>query len=306
VTVRKAVRCLAQAGWLSVLALPGCKPAVLDPRGPVGAQDAQILIDSLVIMLVIIVPTLVAAASFAFWFRASNTRARFRPDFVHSGRIELLVWSIPLLVITLLGGVVWIGSHRLDPKQSLPGTPLVIQGVALDWKWLFIYPDQHIAAVNQISIPVGRPIRFSLTSASVMNAFFIARLGSMIYTMNGMATTLNLQAAQPGQYLGISSHFSGDGFSDMHFTVDAVPQDKFDAWVAGARGGGKVLDAAAYNALARQSEHVPAYSFGNVSPGLFQAIVLQKLPPGPGPAENPGGRPSKPPGSEAVSRRADR
>src|SRR6266850_772316 len=210
----------ARAGRCAVVMTPifltACQPAVLDPQGSIGIAEKTILIDSLAIMLAIVVPTIAATLGFAWWFRASNRRATYLPDWAYSGRIELVVWAIPLLVIILLGGVAWIGSHELDPAKPLASNtpPLEIQGVSLDWKWLFIYPDQRVASVNQLVVPAGVPLHFSLTSASVMNAFFIPRLGSMIYTMNGMTTQLNLQADAPSTFRGQSSHFSGDGFSD--------------------------------------------------------------------------------------------
>ena len=216
------------------LAASACSNAsFMRPAGPVAEQNRLILFDSVGIMLCIVVPTIIATLVFAWWFRAGNSRARYRPDFVYSGRIEMVVWSIPILTIMFLGGVIWIGSHDLDPARPLPSRepPLEVQVVSLDWKWLFIYPAQGIASVNRAVIPVGRPVHFSLTSASVMNSFFVPRLGSQIYTMNGMRTQLNLQANAPGSYFGTSAHFSGDGFSDMQFTVDAVP-------AAGIRGMG--------------------------------------------------------------------
>ena len=196
-------------------------------------------------MLAIVLPTIAATLAFAWWFRASNMRARYLPDWAYSGRIELIVWGIPCMVIMLLGGVAWIGSHDLDPAKPLASNtpPLEVQGVSLDWKWLFIYPDQGVASVNQLVVPAGVPIHFSLTSASVMNAFFIPQLGSMIYTMNGMTTQLNLQADAPGTFRGLSSHFSGDGFSDMHFDVRALPAEQFAAWIAATRSTGPTLDA---------------------------------------------------------------
>ena len=185
---------------VAVSLLGGCDRGVLDPQGPVGTADKAILIDSVAIMLAIVVPTIIATLAFAWWFRASNTRATYRPEFVYSGRIELIVWSIPLLVIMLLGGVIWIGSRELDPATPLASdtAPLEIQAVSLDWKWLFIYPKQRMASVNELVVPAGVPIHFSLTSASVMSAFFVPQLGSMIYTMNGMTTQLNLRADAPG------------------------------------------------------------------------------------------------------------
>jgi cytochrome o ubiquinol oxidase subunit 2 len=270
---------------LAPIVLTACQPAVLDPQGVVGMADKTILIDSVAIMLAIVVPTVAATFAFAWWFRASNTKAVYLPNFDYSGRLELIVWAIPLLVIMLLGGVAWIGSHDLDPAKPLASDtpPLDVQGVSLDWKWLFIYPDQHIASVNQLVVPVGVPIHFSLTSASVMNAFFIPQLGSMIYTMNGMRTQLNLRADVQGTFRGLSSHYSGDGFSDMHFDVQAVPAPQFATWVDAAQKAGQALDAGSYTALARQSVNTRPFTFRAVDPDLFQDIVTQKLPPGPGP-----------------------
>jgi cytochrome o ubiquinol oxidase subunit 2 len=267
------------------IVLTACQAAVLDPKGVVGIAEKTILIDSLAIMLAIVVPTIAATFAFAWWFRASNTRATYLPDWEYSGRIELIVWSIPLLVIMLLGGVAWIGSHDLDPAKPLISNtpPLEVQAVALDWKWLFIYPNQRVASVNQLVVPAGTPIHFSLTSASVMNAFFVPQLGSMIYTMNGMTTQLNLRADVPGTFRGLSSHYSGDGFSDMHFDVQAVPAERFAAWIDATRSSGPSLDAESYAALARQSVNTTPFTFRAADPDLFQQIVTQQLPPGPGP-----------------------
>jgi cytochrome o ubiquinol oxidase subunit 2 len=278
-------RQLASGLPLMALALAGCQPAVLQPEGAVGAAERTILIDSMAIMLAIVVPTIIAIFAFAWWFRADNPRARRSPGFVYSGKIELIVWSIPLLVIMLLGGVAWIGAHDLDPYRALDGKqkPLDVQVVSLDWKWLFIYPDQHVASVNDLVIPAGVPVHFWLTSASVMNAFFIPQLGGMIYTMNGMTTQLHLIAAHPGTYLGRSSHYSGDGFSGMKFAVHAVPPDQFAAWLASTQGHGPTLDPAGYLKLARQSQNVAPFTFGNVDQSVFRQIATQKLPPGPGP-----------------------
>jgi cytochrome o ubiquinol oxidase subunit 2 len=282
---------------MASIVLSACHPAVLDPQGPIGLAEKTILIDSLAIMLAIVIPTLAAVLAIAWWFRASNTKARHLPDWAYSGRIELIVWAIPLLVIILLGGVAWISSHDLDPAEPLASNtpPLKVQVVSLDWKWLFIYPSQGIASVNELVVPVGVPIQFSLTSASVMNAFFIPQLGSMIYTMNGMTTQLNLRADAPGTFRGLSSHYSGDGFSDMHFNVQAVPADRFAVWVAATRNAGPTLDPASYVALTRQSINTHPFTFGGADSDLFQKIVTQKLPPGPGPRIGQSGPTPSPP-----------
>jgi len=264
---------------------------ILDPQGPIGSGDRQIMVNALAIMLVIVVPTIIAALVFAWWFRDANPRARRRPEWVYSGRIELVVWSIPLLTIAFLGGVTWIGSHRLDPFRPIdsPVKPLEIQVVSLDWKWLFIYPKQGIASVNDLVVPAGVPLHFSLTSGSVMNGFFAPQLGSMVATMNGMATQLHLQADRPGDYYGESTQFSGDGFSGMNFTVHAVASDRFDQWLAQAQRSGPVLDRAVYEALAQQGGEVRPFTYRAADPGLFDAVVTQRIPPGPGPRTGHGG-----------------
>src|SRR5713226_7287468 len=172
---------------------------ILDPQGPIGAADKTILIDSIAIMLAIVLPTIAAIFAFAFWFRQSNCRAVYHPDWAHSGRIELVVWSIPALTVILLGGVAWIGSHQLDPAAPMQGTgsPIRVQVVSLDWKWLFIYPEQGVASVNQLTIPVDTPVTFELTSSGVMNSFWVPQLGGQIYAMAGMTTHLHLQADYP-------------------------------------------------------------------------------------------------------------
>ncbi len=258
---------------------------IFDPQGPIGAADKTILIDSVAIMLAIVVPTIVAIFAFAFWFRASNTRAHYRPDWEYSGRIELVIWSIPTLTVILLGGVAWIGSHQLDPATPVAGTgsPVKIQVVSLDWKWLFIYPDQRVATVNTLTVPAGAPLHFELTSGSVMNVFFIPQLGSMIYTMNGMVTRLELRADEEGDLQGLSAHFSGDGFPNMLFDVHVVPPLSFSDWVTKTASSGQVLNADSYKKLARQTVESTKPSYRLDDPLLFHDIATQMIPPGPGP-----------------------
>jgi cytochrome o ubiquinol oxidase subunit 2 len=276
---------------LSTLALGGCAQNILRPQGPVGAANSIILLDAVAIMLAIVVPTIIGLLAFAWWFRASNRRARYQPDFVYSGRIEIIVWAIPLLVILFLGGVIWIGAHELDPFEPIPapGKPTEVRVVSLDWKWLFIYPDQGVASVNELVVPAGAPVHFSLTSATVMNMFFVPQLGSMIATMPGMTTQLYLAADHPGEFYGESAQFSGDGFSGMHFTLRAVAPDAFTQWVDAAKQSGPQLDRAAYGALTQQSQDVAPFTYRSVDPGLFDAIVKQQVPPGPGPQSTAAG-----------------
>ncbi len=269
-----------------LLSLCGCHTAVLSPAGPVSEGERTILLDSVAIMLCIVVPTIVATLTFAYWFRASNTRATYLPQWAYSGRLELIVWSIPALVIFFLGGIAWISAHLLDPAEPLKSAtePLEVEVVSLDWKWLFIYPRQSVASVNRMVVPVGVPLSLKITSASVFNVFFVPQLGSEIYSMYGMTSRLNLEADRAGDYFGLSAHFSGDGFPGMAFDVQAVSPQEFTAWVTAARGAGPVLNDAAYQGLLTQSQDVKPYSYRAVRTGLFEDIVGQRLPPGEGPA----------------------
>ena len=264
----------------AALLTAGCG-GVLDPVGPIGAQEKQILLNSTAIMLAIVIPVILATIAFAWWFRSGNRKAKYLPTWDYSGRIELVVWSIPLMTVVLLGGIAWIGSHDLDPAKPLPSAakPLNVEVVSLDWKWLFIYPDQGVATVNQLVVPAGVPVNFRLTSATVWNAFFIPRLGTMIYTMPGMATRLNLQANESGVYDGQSSQFSGDGFSGMRFKVRSIPADQFSAWVGSARAAGRTLDGPAYAELAKPSNDVSPIIYSGVAPGLFDTVVGMTPPP---------------------------
>ena len=254
---------------------------ILDPQGPIGVAERTILIDSLGIMLAIVLPTIAAIFVFAFWFRASNTKAAYKPDWAYSGRIELVVWAVPALTVILLGGVAWIGAHELDPGKTIEGSekPLRIQVVSLDWKWLFIYPNERVATINYLTVPAGAPLQFELTSASVMNAFFIPQFGSMIYTMNGMTSRLNLRADNPGTFRGLSTHFSGDGFPGMHFDVAVVPPTTFSSWIDQNSRTDKTLDEASYGEISKASMNAKPEVYRLADENLFQSIANQKLPP---------------------------
>jgi cytochrome o ubiquinol oxidase subunit II len=266
---------------LSALAtLAGCGHGQLQPAGPVSDAERTLLLDSTVIMLAIIVPVIIATIAFAWWYRASNRRARRDPDFVYSGRIELLVWSIPTLVIIFLGGIAWISSYDLDPAKPLPSMAraLTVEVVSLDWKWLFIYPDQGVASVNRLVVPAGVPLHLLLTSATVWNVFWVPQLGSMLYCMNGMVTTLNLEASRPGVYYGESAMISGDGFASMHFDTDAVSSEQFSSWIAATRAAGPVLDTHSYRGLLEPTASVKPYTYRSVQADFFRDVVLQALP----------------------------
>jgi cytochrome o ubiquinol oxidase subunit 2 len=255
--------------------LASCREGVLNPAGPVGQAERVILYDATVIMLAVVVPVIMLTLAFAWWFRAGNRRATYRPDWEYSGTIELIVWAIPALVILFLGGIAWIGSHELDPPKPLVSgaSPLEVEVVSLDWRWLFIYPRERIATVNRLIVPTGVPVHFRLTSTSVMNSFFIPQLGSQIYTMAGMTTQLNLQADQAGTYPGISAQFSGPGFSDMRFTLVAESSEEFASWVGGVRTRGGVLDSATFAELARPTRGDGELTYGTLADDPFDEVV---------------------------------
>jgi cytochrome o ubiquinol oxidase subunit II len=261
------------------LTLASCREGPLDPHGPVGRAERLILGDATAIMLAVIVPVIILTLVFAWWFRAGNRRAMYRPKWEYSGTIELITWSIPALVISFLGGIAWISSHDLDPPKPLESgsSPLEVEVVSLDWRWLFIYPHERIATVNYLVVPTGVPVHFRLTSTSVMNSFFIPQLGSQIYTMPGMTTQLNLQADTPGAYPGISAQFSGPGFSDMQFTVHAEPAGEFATWVTQVHERGGVLDEATVAQLIRPTRAAGELTYGSVPDDPFEAVTAGHL-----------------------------
>jgi cytochrome o ubiquinol oxidase subunit II len=263
-----------------LIALSGCgREGVLDPQGPIGSQELLLLLDATAIMLAVVIPVIVLTLVCAWWFRSSNRRATHLPDWQYSGSIEMVVWSIPILIVGFLGGIAWIGAHNLDPYKKLesPQKPLEIEVVSLDWKWLFIYPEQHIAMVNRLVLPVGRPVHFRLTSQTVMNSFFIPQLGGQIYTMPRMVTQLSLSADHPGIYQGLSAQFSGDGFSDMRFDLVAAEAEAFKVWVNAAKAQGGVLDPAAFEQLARPAKAEGTQTYAQVSEGLFDQVSSGRL-----------------------------
>jgi len=270
-----------RAGLLALLAtiVSACNRGILDPVGPVGQAEKTILINSTAIMLAIVIPTMVATVAIAWWFRRSNSKATYLPDWEYSGGVEMVVWGIPVMTIMLLGGITWISSHDLEPSKPLVSAkpPLKVEVVSLDWKWLFIYPDQGIATVNQLVVPAGTPVSYRLTSATVWNVFFVPQFGTMIYTMPRMTTRLNLQADRQGVYEGISAHFSGDGFPGMQFKAQVLPADQFAMWAQGAHGQGGALDPASFAELSKPSSYVKPMTYGSVAPGLFDAIVANRV-----------------------------
>jgi len=287
-----ALRRLAATALLgSATLLSACSREVLNPAGDIALQQRDFIYFSTAVMLLIIVPVLVLIVVFAWRYRASNKDATYDPHFDHSTSLELVIWSAPLLIIICLGALTWWSTHLLDPFRPVNRIaagkpvdpkvrPLVVQVVSLDWKWLFIYPEQGVATVNELVLPVDRPVRFDLTSTNMMNTFYAPTLAGMIYTMPGMRSTMHAVLNRPGTFAGMSANYSGAGFSDMRFKLYGVDQPGFDAWVARVKASGPALDTTRYLTLEQPSEKVPALYFSSIDTTLFSRIYQRCVRPG--------------------------
>jgi len=267
---------------LALMGLSGCNLVVMSPSGDIARQQADLIIVSTVLMLIIIVPVIFLTLFFAWRYRGSNTNAPYDPEWHHSTRLEVIIWSAPLAIIIALGAVTWISTHKLDPYRPLDRIdaqravsaevkPINVEVVALDWKWLFFYPDYGIATVNEMAAPVDVPINFKITASSVMNSFYVPALAGMIYAMPGMETKLHAVINKPGEYEGLSSNYSGDGFSHMRFKFHGVDQAGFDQWVARVKQNGTALNRDAYLKLEKPSAKEPVRYYASVEDGLYRA-----------------------------------
>ncbi|TXI79529.1 MULTISPECIES: ubiquinol oxidase subunit II [unclassified Cupriavidus] len=270
---RRAASLALAAG--TMLLLSGCTLELLSPKGDIGHQEKSLILVSLFLMLLVVIPVIILTLVFAWRYRASNTRAEYAPKWAHSTKIEIVVWTIPCVIVAFLGFLIWESTHKLDPYRPLDSQvePVEVEVIALNWKWLFIYPQYGVASLNQLAIPVDTPINFKLTAESMMNSFFIPQLGSMVYAMAGMQTQLHLIADTPGVYLGQSAAYSGAGFSDMHFKTHATSRAEFDAWIAAARQSATPLTEAVYRQLEQPSSKDPVTLYATVAPQLFARVV---------------------------------
>ncbi|WP_246725158.1 ubiquinol oxidase subunit II [Beijerinckia sp. L45] len=271
--------------------LGGCNAVLLSPSGDVALQQRDLILASTALMLLIVIPVLITTVVFAWRYRASNTTAPYDPEWHHSTQLEVLIWTAPLLIIIALGALTWISTHVLDPFRAIervgPGRPvaagvkpLTVEVVALDWKWLFFYPDLGIATVNELAAPVDVPIQFKITSGTVMNSFFVPALAGQIYAMAGMETKLSAVINKTGDYDGFSANYSGAGFSHMNFKFHGLTQQDFDTWVAKAKKDGKPLDQAGFHELEKPTEAEPVHYYKSVSPGLYDSILNMCAEPG--------------------------
>ncbi|MGP1928242.1 MAG: ubiquinol oxidase subunit II [Arsenophonus sp. NC-WZS1-MAG3] len=270
-------------GIISLLAifflLTGCNMVLMDPKGTIGIEQKKLILTALSLMLIVVIPVIFMTIIFARKYRASNKQATYRPDWAYSSKIELVCWTVPIIIIIILAVITWKTTHQLDPYKLLESDkkPITIQVISTDWKWIFIYPEENIATINEIAIPVGVPINFRVTAESVMNSFFIPALGGQIYAMAGMQTKLHLIANKPGTYKGFSSSYTGHGFSDMKFNVIATPNSViFDKWVKKVKASNKTLDSmATFNQLAKPTHNVPVTYFSSIKPNLYEELILK-------------------------------
>ena len=258
-----------------VLSLTGCDYLLFDPKGPIAVEQMDLIILSFLVMMIVVVPVIFMTFWFAIKYRESNTDAEYKPHWEHSTLIEIVVWSVPLVIIIILGVITYKTSYSLDPRKAIESdkNTLRIQVVALDWKWLFIYPEQEIATVNEFAIPVGTPVEFLITSDTVMNSFFVPQLGSMIYAMAGMENQLHLIASEEGDYRGLSANYSGFGFSGMKFTTLAKNDADFTQWVSEVKASGNLLSNDAYQALTIKSKDHPVEYYSLNNPLMFNQII---------------------------------
>ncbi len=273
---------LRPLGALLMAALPflisGCSSALMDPKGQVGEEQRVLIITAFALMLIVVIPVIVMTLLFAFRYRESNPDAAYKPDWGHSKAIEVVVWLIPCVIIVVLAILTWVTSHSLDPMKPIDAeneqNALEIQAVSLDWKWLFIYPEQHLASVNEVAFPANRPVHFRISSGSVMNSFWIPALGTQIYAMAGMDSNLHLIANEQGTYPGRSTNYSGAGFSGMTFDALALSEPEFERWVDEVNSSDQTLSFEdGYKELAQPSQSVPVQYYSDVSPDLYRNIL---------------------------------
>ncbi len=260
--------------------MSGLEWSLLDPKGPIAADEKALILTAFALMLVVVVPVILMTFAFAWKYRASNKAATYAPKWDTSAKIEAIIWLVPAVIVIVLGVLVWKSSHALSPYKPIASAaqPIQVEVVAMGWKWLFIYPDLGIATVNHLEIPTGVPVSFRLTSDSVMSSFYIPRLGGQIYAMAGMQTRLHLMADQPGTYPGFNTQYNGDGFSGMHFNAVATSPQGFDAWVGQIRQTSAALDESTFRKLAVQSENNSPEYFSSVKPHLFEYVMQKYMP----------------------------
>jgi len=266
--------------------LSGCHGhfAILDPKGVIAAAEKKIFIEALLLMLIVVIPVVIMSVVIPYRYRASNTKAKYAPNWAHNNLMEIIWWTIPCVIIVILSVWTWIYTHTLDPYRPLAPDKdtVMIEAIALDWKWLFIYPAQHVATINYVVIPVNKPVRFFITSDAPMNSFEVPQLAGQIYAMTGMQTRMNMMATSTGMYSGLSTNFSGNGFSGMNFKVKVVTAADYASWLNTVEKSPNHLTMTEYNKLTEHTENNPVQYFSHALPHLFSMSVIKYMGPMPG------------------------
>jgi cytochrome o ubiquinol oxidase subunit 2 len=259
----------------------GTNIAVLNPKGPIARDQFELIIFTSLLSLVVVIPVFLLTYYISWKYRASK-KAKYQPEWDRNRLIEAIWWLIPLILITILAVVTWVTTHKLDPFKPLESNkkPLTVQVVALQWKWLFIYPEQNIASVNEVAFPVDTPVNFRITSDAPMNSFWIPQLGGQIYAMAGMQTKLHLMADTVGVYNGASANLSGGGFADMKFKARALTSGDFNAWVKQAKSSNQELTMSVYESLAAASKNNPVRYYSSRDERLYDTVIMKYMTPG--------------------------
>lgn len=254
---------------------------VLQPQGTIAHQQLILILVTVGLGVFVVVPVFILLFSIAWRYREGNTKAQYDPSFHGHTGIELLWWGIPGLIIITLAIITAVSTFALDPYKPLQSEkePLKVQVVALEWKWLFIYPDQGVATVNYLTIPEDTPVEFTITADAPMNSFWIPSLGGQVYAMTGMSTKLHLMADNPGTFNGMSANLSGDGYAGMRFKVNALSQESFNDWMKQSMTSEEFLTQASYDELEKASKNNPEKTYGLVDPGLFDGVIMKYMSP---------------------------
>jgi cytochrome o ubiquinol oxidase subunit 2 len=281
IKVRKMLLAIFSFGLL--LLVSGCKQVLLNPKGLIASDEKHIMVISVLLMLIIVIPVIILTFGFAWRYRASNTKAVYAPNWSHSTLLEIIWWSVPCIIVSILAVITWTSTHTIDPYQPIASKEktLTIQAISLEWKWLFIYPEQNIATINYVQFPAGVPVQFLITAEGPMNSFLIPQLAGQIYAMAGMQTKLHLIANEPGYYDGFGANFSGDGFSEMKFIARASSKEEFNEWVKMAQHSTKQLTMNAYNQLIRPSGHNNVQYFASANKDIFATAIMKTMMPMP-------------------------
>jgi len=281
--VMRAVMVVAILGFVVFLSvyIGTHNMGVFNPKGVIALAEMNLIVKTTLLMLIVVIPVFIMLGVFSWRYRAGNTKAKYTPDWHSNIVLEIIWWTIPIIIIVFIARMTWVSSHELDPFRPIVSNvpPITIQVVALDWKWLFIYPEQNIATVNFVQFPEDTPINFRITGDAPMNSFWIPQLAGQIYAMAGMDTALHVMADESGEYMGVSSNYSGYGFSGMKFTAKATSREEFDLWAETVRQSPDALSSEEYEKLAKKSRNNDVAYYSSAEDGLYGKIIMKYMMP---------------------------